>query len=306
MITIIAVMTFLCGTLSVAGVCWLWMRRMNSAKRLQTAGGATTTVTLPDDDALAALAEKFARPLNRLVPPSLAEANKLQKQLMQAGYLSKRAPIIYRGLQVAALVVLPFLSLVTAILTGQEKSNVLLSVLMSFISGFFLPRRILAYLIKRRQQRILWGLADALDLMVVSMEAGLGINAARAKVSDELIAAHPEISEEFDMVNREIRFGRERPEALRNLADRTGVEDLRSFVQMLIQADRFGTSIGRAVRAYSEALRIKRRQRAEQTAQKAAVKLLFPLTCFLFPTLFIIILGPAVIRMIDAFAGNLK
>ncbi len=305
MIQIIAIMTFFCGSLSVAGLYWLWLRRTNRVKRLQTVGGSAP-ITLPDEDALAALAEKFARPLNRLVPPSLAEANKLQKQLMQAGYLSQRAPIIYRGLQVASLFVLPFLALFVSILMGYENSNILLAVLIAFVVGFFLPRYLLGFLIGRRQQKILWGLADALDLMVVSMEAGLGINAAMSKVSDELITAHPEISEEFDLVNREIRFGRERAEALRNLADRTGVEDLRSFVQMLIQADRFGTSIGRAVRAYSEALRIKRRQRAEQNAQKAAVKLLFPLTCFLFPTLFIIILGPAVIRMIDAFSGNLS
>ena len=113
---------------------------------------------------------------------------------------------------------------------------------------------------------------------------------------------HPMIAEEFEMVNLEIRVGRERVEALRNLSERTGVEDLTSFVAMLIQADRFGTSIGRAVRVYSEALRTKRRQRAEQAAQKAAVKLLFPLTCFLFPTLFIIILGPAFISIMDAFS----
>jgi len=126
------------------------------------------------------------------------------------------------------------------------------------------------------------------------------------RVSEELKDVHPEISEEFEMVNLEIRVGRERIEALRNLSDRTGVDDLRSFVAMLIQADRFGTSIGRAVRVYSDSLRTKRRQRAEQEAQKASVKLLFPLTCFLFPTLFIIILGPAGISIMDAFNGGLN
>ena len=138
-------------------------------------------------------------------------------------------------------------------------------------------------MIKRRQQRLSWGLADALDLMVVSMEAGLGMNAALMRVSEELKEVHPDISGEFEMVNLEIRVGRDRLQALRNLSERTGLDDLRSFVAMLIQADRFGTSIGRAVRLYSEALRTKRRQRAEQAAQKAAVKLLLPLTCFLFP-----------------------
>jgi tight adherence protein C len=127
----------------------------------------------------------------------------------------------------------------------------------------------------------------------------LGLNAAMMRISEELRDVHPDISVEFEMANLEIRVGRERDEALRNLAERTGVDDLRSLVAMLIQADRFGTSIARAVRVFSDSLRTKRRQRAEQAAQKAAVKLLFPLACFLFPTLFIVILGPALLSLMD-------
>src|SRR5205085_7915723 len=145
------------------------------------------------------------------------------------------------------------------------------------------------------------GLADALDLMVVSIEAGLGLNAALVRVGEELKEVHPEVCEELAMTNMEIRVGRDRAEALRNLAERTGVEDLRSLCAMLIQAARFSTSIARAVRVYADSLRTKRRQRAEQAAQKADVKLLFPLACFLFPTLFIIILGPAALNLIDTF-----
>jgi tight adherence protein C len=139
--------------------------------------------------------------------------------------------------------------------------------------------------------------------MVVSIEAGLGLNAAMLRVSDELKDVHKDISEEFELANLEIKVGRDRDEALRNLAERTGVDDLRSLVAMLIQADRFGTSIARAVRVFSDSLRTKRRQRAEQAAQKAAVKLLFPLACFLFPVLFIAILGPAMLTLIDTFAN---
>jgi tight adherence protein C len=135
--------------------------------------------------------------------------------------------------------------------------------------------------------------------MVVSVEAGLGLNAAMIKVSSELKDVHPDVSDEFQIANLEIRVGRERDEALRNLAERTGVDDLQSLVAMLIQTDRFGTSIAKALRAFSDSLRTKRRQRAEQEAQKAAVKLLFPLACFLFPTLFIAILGPAALNLID-------
>jgi tight adherence protein C len=148
-------------------------------------------------------------------------------------------------------------------------------------------------------------LADALDLMVITMEAGLGLNAAMLKVCDELRTVHPDICKEFELANLEIRVGRERSEALRNLADRSGVEDLNSLVGMLIQADRFGTSIARAVRVYSDSLRTRRRQRAEQAAQKAAFKLLLPLGALLFPTMFIIILGPALLNISDMLGGGL-
>ena len=174
-----------------------------------------------------------------------------------------------------------------------------LYILVAFIIGFFLPRYVLGRMVRSRQQLVRWGLADALDLMVISIEAGLGLNAAMVKVSTELKDVHPDISEEFEMANLEMRVGRDREESLRNLAERTGVDDLRSLVAMLIQTDRFGTSIAKAIRAFSDSLRTKRRQRAEQAAQKAAVKLLFPLSCFLFPTLFIAILGPAALQLID-------
>jgi len=172
-------------------------------------------------------------------------------------------------------------------------------ILFAFIIGFFLPRYILRKMISGRQLRIRWGLADALDLMVISVEAGLGLNAAMLRVASELKDVHPDVSDEFELANLEIRVGRDRDEALHNLAERTGVDDLRSLVAMLIQADKFGTSITRAIRVFSDSLRTKRRQRAEQAAQKAAVKLLIPLALFLFPTLFIAILGPAAINLMD-------
>jgi tight adherence protein C len=182
---------------------------------------------------------------------------------------------------------------------ARPLGSAFLFILLAFVVGFVLPRYVLGRMIRGRHQRVRWGLADALDLMVVSIEAGLGLNAAMLRISEELKDVHPDISEEFEMANLEIRVGREREEALRNLAERTGVDDLRSLVAMLIQADRFGTSIARAVRVFSDSLRTKRRQRAEQAAQKAAVKLLLPLACFLFPTLFIAILGPAALQLMD-------
>jgi tight adherence protein C len=183
-------------------------------------------------------------------------------------------------------------------------SDALIPALFAIGAGFILPRLVLNRLIASRKLRISWGLADALDLMVITMEAGLGLNAAMLKVCEELKDVHPDISKEFELANLEIRVGRERSEALRNLAERTGVEDLNSLVGMLIQADRFGTSIARAVRVYSDSLRTKRRQRAEQAAQKAAFKLLLPLGALLFPTMFIIILGPAMLNISDMLTGS--
>jgi tight adherence protein C len=252
-----------------------------------------------DDTHAADLAQRLASPLSRLLPPSAAEVRKLQKQLMQAGFRSPGAPLTYRAIQLFTLAGLPAVIAITCAVLARPLSSAALYILGAFVVGFFLPRYALARMIRSRQQLVRWGLADALDLMVISIEAGLGLNAAMVKVSTELRDAHPDICDEFEMANLEMRVGRDREEALRNLAERTGVDDLRSLVAMLIQTDKFGTSIARAIRAFSDSLRTKRRQRAEQAAQKAAVKLLFPLACFLFPTLFIALLGPAALQLMD-------
>jgi tight adherence protein C len=233
------------------------------------------------------------------VPPSAAEAQKLQKQLMQAGFRSPGAPGVYRGVQLLSMAGFPAMVALVCAVLARPLAGAMFWILAAFVVGFFLPRYALRRMIRSRQQLVRWGLADALDLMVISIEAGLGLNAAMMKVSSELKDVHPDICEEFELANLEIRVGRERDEALRNLAERTGVDDLQSLVAMLIQTDKFGTSIAKAIRAFSDSLRTKRRQRAEQAAQKAAVKLLFPLACFLFPTLFIAILGPAALQLID-------
>ena len=315
MIFIITLSTFAFITLAVMGIYWLMFRPASAAtERLRRMGetgggvavragvGVDLSTAAVSDDGMTALAERMAKPLHRLAPPSAAEAKKLQKQLMQAGYRSPNAPIVYRAIQISTLIGYPAIVALGCAVLARPLDSAVIWILGAFVKGFFLPRFVLGKMVKRRQQRVRWGLADALDLLVVSIEAGLGLNAAIVKVGEELREVHPEISEEFELTNLEIRVGRDRDEALRNLAERTGVDDLRSLVAMLIQADRFGTSIARAVRVYADSLRTKRRQRAEQAAQKAAVKLLFPLACFLFPTLFISILGPAALNLMDSFA----
>ena len=305
MLLLITISTFVCISLGMMGIYWLLYRPQSAAtERLKKLGertgtGATVQVSLDDNRPASELAERLASPLNRLVPASAAEAKKLQKQLMQAGIRSASAPAMFRAIQMVTMAAFPAIVAFVCALSSRPIKNALLYVLIAFVLGFFLPRYALLRMIRSRQQLVRWGLADALDLMVISIEAGLGLNAAMMKVSSELKDVHPDISEEFELANLEIRVGRERDEALRNLAERTGVDDLRSLVAMLIQTDRFGTSIAKAIRAFSDSLRTKRRQRAEQAAQKAAVKLLFPLACFLFPTLFIAILGPAALQLMD-------
>lgn len=306
MLLIIAISTFVCITLGMMGVYWLLYRPQSAAtqrlKRLGERDSAPSSAGISLDDDMgrkAELAQRLASPLSKLLPPSAAEAKKLQKQLMQAGYRSASAPVVFRGIQLAALAGFPAIVAVTCAFLAKPLNSAVLWILLAFVLGFVLPRYLLGRMIRSRQQLVRWGLADALDLMVISIEAGLGLNAAMMKVSSELKEVHPDICDEFELANLEIRVGREREEALRNLAERTGVDDLHSLVAMLIQTDRFGTSIARAIRAFSDSLRTKRRQRAEQAAQKAAVKLLFPLACFLFPTLFIAILGPAALTLID-------
>ena len=315
MILIIGISTFVCISLGMLGVYWLLYRPQSAAterlRRLAGRDGGSSVATqnvqsmvAPDDSAAADIAQRLAQPLNKLLPPSATEARKLQRQLMHAGFRSAEAPIIYRAIQLISMAGFPLAVAGVCAFLGRPLQSAVVYIIFAFLVGFALPRFVLKRITNNRQRELRWGLADALDLMVVSVEAGLGLNAAMMKVSSELKDVHSAIATEFELTNLEIKVGRERDEALRNLAERTGIDDLRSLVAMLIQTDKFGTSIAKGLRIFSDSLRTKRRQRAEQEAQKAAVKLLFPLACFLFPTLFIAILGPAALNLMDVL-GNM-
>jgi tight adherence protein C len=173
---------------------------------------------------------------------------------------------------------------------------------VAFGYGMFLPSFLLSRQIAKRQTRIVRALPDALDLMVVCVEAGLGLNAALHRVGREMEMVESALSKELAITNREIRAGKPRDEALRNLGDRTGVDDVKSLVAMLVQTDRFGTSITESLRVFADSIRIRRRQRAEELVAKAAIKLIFPLLLFIFPALLIVLMGPALIRMYEVFS----
>jgi tight adherence protein C len=297
MLILIVVLVFSCLALAVMSMYWILARPAGAVNtRLES---MDPTLALVENNPLSVMAERVAEPINRIVPISAVEAAKLQKQLLQAGYRSPDAATAFRAIQITLTIAFPTLVALTCFILDRPLSNLLAWGMIGLAFGFYLPRYILRKMITGRQRRITWGLADAMDLMVVAVEAGLGLNAALNRVSDELGTLHPDMHREINLVNLEIRVGRSREEALRNLAERTGVDDIRSFVALLVQADRYGSSIAKAVRIFAISLRTKRRQRAEQAAQKATLKLLFPLTVFLFPVIILVILAPSLFNIWD-------
>ena len=297
MLLLIILTTFGCLALIVISV-YLKLARPTGVVNTRLEG-MDPSLTLVENNPVTMMAERMAEPLNRIVPISAGEAAKLQKQLLQAGYRSPDAATAFRAIQITLIVAMPTIVATICFLLDRPLNNFLIWGIISAAVGFYLPRYIVIKKTTARQRRITWALADSMDLMVVAVEAGLGLNAALNRVGEELKGLHPDMHSEIELVNLEIRVGRGREEALRNLAERTGVDDIRSFVALLIQADRYGSSIAKAVRIFAESLRTKRRQRAEQAAQKAALKLLFPLTLFLFPVIIMVVLGSALLNIID-------
>jgi len=227
------------------------------------------------------------------------KVNELKKNLIQAGIYHESAPAIYFGLKLGLTVALPILGMPWLFGRGIPIYALLILFFILVALGYFLPSLILNHLVVTRQRKIKESLPDALDLLVVCVEAGQGLNAALKRVSDDLKLSNPVLGRELNMVNLEINAGLEREVALRNLAERTGVEDVASLTSMLIQADRFGTSLAQSLKVQSETLRTTRRQRLEELAAKTPVKLVFPLLLFIFPALMVVIIGPAAIRIME-------
>jgi tight adherence protein C len=235
----------------------------------------------------------FFKRVGEKAPHSTKEMGSLRLRLVQAGYRRPEALTIFFGIRV--VMALALFSLFASSAVARPNMSLALGGL-GF--GYVAPGMILARMAKRRAHRIRLSLADALDLLVVSVEAGLGLDQALSRVAAELEFAYPELSDELRLINLELRAGKPRAEALRNLADRTGVDDLSALVTMLIQTDKFGTSVAQSLRVYSETLRTKRRQRAEEAAAKTGVKMVFPLVFCIFPAIWVVTIGPAAIRFV--------
>lgn len=228
------------------------------------------------------------------VPHSTSEMGKLQTKLVRAGYRSHEAVAVFFGIRLG-FALLCFAAFATPIFM---RPNLALA-LAGCGFGYLLPNMALGRLAKKRQHVIRLGLADALDLLVVSVEAGLGLDQAIQRVGEEIAFAHVDLSDELRLVNLELRAGKARTEALRALAERTGVDDLASLVAMLVQTDRFGTSVAQSLRVFADTLRTKRRQRAEEAAAKTGVKMVFPLVFCIFPAIWVVTIGPAAIKFVE-------
>lgn len=269
-------------------------RKVGDASRL---GLSTEAVARVWEKASPAL----AKPLQ---PKNENEVGKLKSKMAQAGFRSEVASSLFLSLKFSMLIAGLFLGgglmILMSHLDGTPllgHKNLLKCVLLAG-GMFYLPEAILWWITKRRKEQIFLGLPDALDLMVVCVEAGLGLDQAMRRVSEEMAKSYPVIASEFGLCNLHMQMGRSRGQVLQDLGQRSGVDDLRALASILIQADKFGSSIAQALRVQSDSMRTRRRQIAEEKAAKTAVKLIFPLVLFIFPGIFVVLVGPAAITMV--------
>lgn len=249
---------------------------------------------------MGAVIEAAAPALSKaLQPKTELEQNQLKTRLSNAGYHNSEAPQLYLAIKFSLLLVAAMLGGGYGMLVYGATQSGFTTLGLAAGAGFYLPEIVLALKISGRKQKIFLSLPDALDLLVVCVEAGLGLDAAIRRVSEELGDTAPEITGELNMCLMQLNMGRPRRDVLHDLGVRTGVDDVKSLVAILIQADKFGASIAQALRVQSDAMRIKRRQIAEEKAQKTAVQMLFPMVLFIFPGIFVVLVGPAAIKMMD-------
>lgn len=269
-------------------------QRLSELRRL---GYAAATAEAAGRQDRRAQFELFLRRLGSRVDTTREDSAQIRQRLIQAGYRSQSAPAVFWGARLLLTASLGLSMLAIGAASGAEPSSLLMRGLAAAGLGWVLPSFYVGRKQKKRKLAIQKALPDALDLMVVCVEAGLGLNQALVRVSEEIRHVSMEMSEELILVNLEIRAGAERSQALRNLAERTGVDDVRALTAILIQTDRFGTSVSTALRTQADTMRTKRRQRAEEAAAKTTIKLIPPLVFCVFPAIFTVILGPAAIQI---------
>jgi tight adherence protein C len=291
------------GMITFLGI-FLQQRYTSVRRRLQANPRTNTDLMRPQmADKPVFISAKLADTLEKKLDLTKggATTKKLQARLTQAGIYSERAIPLFLGVKLGGLLVLPILVLIL-LWGGASQRTLMLLTISLCILAYILPNLLLDRVISSRQKKIREALPDALDLLVVCVEAGQGLDAAIKRVAEDLQESSPIISQELLLVNLEIMAGLNRQQALKNLGERTGVDELVSLCNILIQSDRFGTSIAQALKTQSDYIRTNRRQKLETLAAKTPVKLLFPMLLFIFPAIMVVILGPAIITLTEFFS----
>jgi tight adherence protein C len=308
MIWLLTIFTFLATTGVIIALVYAFSPgEMSIAARLARLAGINTQVqeeTKFADRQKERMRDTLAN-VGKLLPSAPTEkASRTQLLMVRAGYRSSEALLAIRGVKL----IVPVGAIASVYFFGLYRLNPFLVPIVALGFGYLLPDMWLTWRVRARQRRLRKALPDALDLLVICVEAGLGLDQALMKVSQDMKITHPDLSEELQLVNLEMRIGKTRIDALRELARRTGLDDIKALVAMLIQTERFGTSIAQSLRVYSDDMRIKRRQRAEEMSAKTSVKMVPPLVFFIFPALMVVILGPAIITIMrqlgPAFGGK--
>lgn len=305
-VTILALIFFATVAI-VLGVAFFFTRQSQIQQRLarllpdkpQQAAQPGNTDSLLREEQNSTVA-KLTRPLHNIVAPKVGSTRKkMRLKLIRAGFRSELAFYNFVAAKILLALALPSIYIMVRFFYKLTPGAILASILLAAL-GFFIPDFIVWANTRARQERITKSLPDALDLMVVCVESGYGLDMTFKRVGEEMRAISPDVSDEFSLTNMEIRAGRTRDESFKEMATRTGVPEVHSLMTMLTQTSRFGTSLAKALRIHADAMRIKRRQLAEEQAAKTAVKLVFPLILFIFPSLLIVLAGPAFIRIYQA------
>ena len=296
---LLALVTVFVGVAVVAGTMTARLLESQAPERQRirrVIDAAGSSFVLQDLQVATALPPPHWQRISKVLPKSLKELGRLQRRFVLAGYHSFAAPALYGIAELA----LPLLGLVPLAYLGTSTYGLVFAGLAAMI-GYMAPSIWLDWQVQQRKARIRDGLPDALDLLVVCLEAGSSIDQAIVKTSTELEIAYPDLANEFRTIITETRAGKPRLEAFKGFAERTRLDQARALASMLVQTERFGTSVAQALRAHADAARVERRQTAEERAAKIGVKLVFPLVICLFPALYVVLLGPAVLEFMRAF-----
>ena len=288
----VAVFGFVYG---VGGLLW---RGRGVRGRLHEVVGRSALEGAIEPSEWQARVARVAGPVARLAAPTKdEEIGRIRAKFLNAGFRNESAPVIYFAAKALLAIALPVALLLFTDVREWEGNQPMLGLLAAAAFGYYLPNGLLARLTGIRQRELFEAFPDALDLMIVCVESGVSLDAAIARTASEISLRSPKLAEELTLVGLELRLGATRERALRNLATRTGLDEISSFVAMMLQADRFGTSIGDSMRVQADALRVRRRQRAEEQAAKIPLKMLFPLIFCIFPSLLLVLMGPALIQI---------